>query len=320
MTPRPGASTPVATGVDVGGSKVTAVVLAPDGTCPVRRTRPTPADDVEATVATVLELTREVHTEATVAVGVGAAGLVTREGKVLFAPNLPWRGVDVAAAVAGATGVPVVVENDCTAAAYGEWRLGAARGLRDVLYVGVGTGIGGGVVLDGELRRGAHGFAGEIGHIVVEPDGPPCGCGNRGCWETVASGMTITRDGRRAVTRHAHSLIASMAEGSPASVTGELVTEAARLGDPTATGILTEAGTRLGVGIAGLVNVLDVAMVVVGGGVAEAGALMLEPARRAFADSVQAHGVRPEVPIVAAALGPDGAAIGSALLALHGAA
>jgi glucokinase len=178
----------------------------------------------------------------------------------------------------------------------------------------VGTGIGGGLIIGGRIHRGAHRAAGEVGHTIVEPDGHRCGCGNRGCWETVASGTAITRDGRTAVTRHAHSLIAELAGGDPAAVTGEMVTRAAREGDPAARGILTEVGTRLGEGIAGLVNVLDPEVVVIGGGVAAAGDLLLEPARHAYERTVQ---LSPSPPLAPAALGADAAAVGAALLALE---
>jgi len=184
-----------------------------------------------------------------------------------------------------------------------------------VLYIGVGTGIGGGLILGGSLYRGAHGFAAEIGHIVVEPDGPVCGCGNRGCWETVASGSAITREGRAAARRHAP--LAARAGGDPDAVTGHMVVDAARDGDAVARGIVTEVGRRLGEGIAGLVNVLDPATVVVGGGVGGAGDLLLDPARAAFVDAVEAAEYRPAVPIMEAHLGTDSAAIGAALLALE---
>ena len=185
-----------------------------------------------------------------------------------------------------------------------------------MLYVGVGTGIGGGLVLGGRVQRGAHGFAGEIGHITIQSDGELCGCGNRGCWETVASGSAITREGRLALERHPDSLIRELAGGDTGAVSGALVTQAAFAGDPTAVGILADVGTRLGVGIAGLVNVLDPAVVVVGGGAARAGHLLLDPARIAYARSVERAGARPDVRITGAELGEDGAAIGAAILAL----
>lgn len=309
---------PQAVGVDVGGTKVNAVRVAPDGTVLARETRPTPGADMAATLAAMREAAEAVRTPEVVAVGVGAAGLVEmRTGTLRFAPNIAWRDAPLVE-VMGALGVPVRVDNDCTAAAYGEWRLGAARGHDDVLYVGVGTGIGGGLILEGRPYRGANGFAAEIGHVVVEPGGTLCGCGNRGCWETVASGSTIARAGRLAATRHAHSLLAEMADGDPDRVDGALVAEAAREGDPAARGILAEVGHRLGEGIAGLVNVLDPELVVVGGGAAEAGDLLLEPARAGLRASVEGRDRRPEVAIVLAMLGADGAAIGAAIMALDG--
>ena len=306
-----------AVGVDVGGTKVNALLVDEGGRVLARAIVPTPAQDMGATVRALVEAAQAVLTPEVTAVGVGAAGMVALgSGHLLSAPNIAWRDLALKEVVEQATGLPVQVDNDCTAAAYGEWRVGAAAGIPDVLYVGVGTGIGGGLVVDGRLYLGAHGYAGEIGHLVVEPEGLPCGCGNRGCWETVASGAAIARDGRRAVTRHAHSLLAEMAGGVPDAVTGDMVSEAAAQGDPAARGILAEVGARLGQGIAGLVNVLDPSLVVVGGGASVAGEPLLAPTRHAFRAAVEGRGERPDVPIVVAALGPDGAAIGAALRAM----
>jgi glucokinase len=234
-----------------------------------------------------------------------------------IAPNIVWRDADLVERVAGDTGLPVTADNDNTAAAWGELRCGAARGYEHVLHVGVGTGIGGGIVSGGSLLRGKNGFAGEIGHIVVEPDGQRCGCGNLGCWETVASGTAILREARWSVERLSHSMLAEMAGGDPEGVTGAMVTDAAHAGDPTARGILVEAGHRLGEGIAGLVNVLDPEIVIVGGGAAAAGDLLLEPVRSAFRRTVEAFDHRPEVPIVEAELGNDAGGVGAALIALE---
>jgi glucokinase len=306
-----------AVGVDVGGTKVNALRLDRAGTILQRATRPTPADDMEATLGALVDAARDVWSPAVEAIGVGAAGLIDRRTGILRdAPNLSWRDADIPTAVTGALGVPTTVENDSTIGGFAEWRIGAAVGADHVLYVAIGTGIGGGLVVDGRLVRGAVGFAGEIGHVIVEPDGPECGCGNRGCWETVASGSAITRQGRAALTRHPHSMIGELAGGEPTRVTGVTVTQAARAGDPAARGILAEVGTRLGEGIAGLVNVLDPEIVVVGGGAVEAGDLLLAPARDAYGRTVESRARRPAVPIVPAALGPDATAIGAALLAL----
>ncbi len=304
-----------AIGIDIGGTKVAGLRVAEDGTVLDRRERPTPADDVAATVETVSELAGVLVAAGGEAIGVGAAGMVDFAAGVLrYAPNLAWREVSLRDMLSERTGLPCVVDNDANVAAWGEYRFGAARGYRHVLAVTVGTGIGGGIVADGELLRGAHGFAAEIGHIIVEPDGPPCGCGNRGCWEQVASGQALDRLARAEVERDPAGRIAALAAGAEAS--GRHVSEAARQGDPAAIGIFAAVGRRLGQGIAGLVNVLDPEVVVVGGGVAEEGAILLEPAREAFLDSVEAPEHRPEVPIVAAALGNDAGAIGAAALGL----
>jgi glucokinase len=304
-----------AIGIDIGGTKVAALRVAEDGDVLDRRERPTPADDVAATVETVSELAAELAAAGGEAIGVGAAGMVDFAAGVLrYAPNLAWREIPLRDLLSERTGLPCVVDNDANVAAWGEYRFGAARGYRHVLAVTVGTGIGGGIVADGELFRGAHGFAAEIGHIIVEPDGPPCGCGNRGCWEQVASGRALGRLARAEVEREPAGRIAALAGGAEAS--GRHVSEAAREGDPAAAAIFATVGRRLGEGIAGLVNILDPEVVIVGGGVAEEGAVLLEPAREAFLDAVEAPEHRPEVPILAATLGNDAGAIGAAALGL----
>jgi glucokinase len=304
-----------AIGIDVGGTKVAGLRLAGDGGVLDRTERPTPADDVAATVDTVSELAAELAAAGGEALGVGAAGMVDFDAGVLrYAPNLAWREIPLRDLLSERTGLPCVVDNDANVAAWGEYRFGAARGYRHVLVVTVGTGIGGGIVADGELFRGAHGFAAEIGHIIVEPDGPLCGCGNRGCWEQVASGRALDRLARAEVEQDPAGRIAALAAGAEAS--GRHVSEAARGGDPPATAIFAAVGRRLGEGIAGLVNILDPEVVIVGGGVAEEGAVLLDPARHAFLDAVEASEHRPEVPILAATLGNDAGAIGAAALGL----
>jgi glucokinase len=305
------------TGVDVGGTKIAALRVAATGDILDRTVAPTPAEDQEATLSVMEEVVAKVLTEEVTAIGVGAAGLVdSRTGVLLSSPNLAWRHVRIAGRLGKRFRLPVTVDNDATAAAWAESRLGASRGSRDSLFVGVGTGIGGGIVTDGRLLRGAHGFAGEIGHVIVEPGGPLCGCGNRGCWEQVASGLAIARAGRTAVTEHPESAIARLAERDPDRATGPLVTRAAREGDGVAVAILAEVGRRLGEGIAGLVNVLDPEIVVVGGGVPEAGDLLLAPLREAYRVTVESGDLRPDVPILPAHLGNDAGAVGAALLAL----
>jgi glucokinase len=307
-------------GIDVGGTKIEGVLVdaqREDGAILDRRRVETPATDAEessqAIVAVALALMsgREIG-----AVGVGAAGLVGLDGVVHFAPNIAWREFPLAERIRRGVGVPVMVDNDANVAAWAEYRFGAGQGSACMLLVTVGTGIGGGIVAGGRLFRGANGFAAEIGHVIVEPDGPLCGCGNLGCWETVASGRAIERLGREAARERPGSLMAELAGGDPARVTGPEVTAAARQGDPAATRILSQVGRRLGQGIAGLANVLDPDVIVVGGGAIEAGDLLLEPAREAFLDAVEGASNRPEVRIIPAALGNDAGAVGAADLAL----
>ncbi len=310
---------PEAIGIDVGGTKIAAARVSSTGAILARAVVPSPADDTDAIVEAMVGAAGAVRAAGVTAVGISAAGMVEiGTGIMRFAPNLVWRDVDLRARVGGPLGLRTVVENDNNSAAWGEYRFGAGRGRRHVLFVGVGTGIGGGIIVDGALVRGAHGFAAEIGHFVVQPDGELCGCGSHGCWETVASGSAITREARKAVARHAHSAIAELAGGDPDRAIGSMVTQAARGGDPTATGILADVGHRLGEGIGGLVNILDPEVVIVGGGAAEAGELLLAPARTAFRMTVEAADHRPDVPIVAAELGTDAGVIGAAVLALDG--
>jgi len=222
-----------AIGIDAGGTKVEGLVVDLDrGTVLDRLVVATPAADADASVETIATVARRLMSGHRVAaVGVGAAGMVDREGRMRFAPNLAWRDEPLAERISEAVGLPALVDNDANVAAWGEFRFGAGRGSDDMLLVTVGTGIGGGIIAGGALFRGAHGFAGEIGHIIVEPGGPRCGCGNQGCWEQVASGRAIGRMGREASADHPESELSTLAGGDPALVTGEHVSLAAAGGD-----------------------------------------------------------------------------------------
>jgi glucokinase len=306
-----------AVGLDVGGTKAAGSLVTEEGEVLARHVAETPAEDVDATMDTLYDVIETLRKEGDpVAVGIGGAGMVDFDAGVMrYAPNLAWRELPIRDMVADHTGLSCVLDNDANAACWGEYRFGAARGYRFVLLLTLGTGIGGGIVTDGALYRGVHGFAAEVGHVVVEPDGPLCGCGNRGCFEQVASGQALDRLGKEAAQAHPDGLIATVA-GSEA-VSGRHVTEAAGRGDEVARRIIEEVGIRLGVGIAGLVNVLDPEVVVVGGGVADIGPMLLDPAREAYRATVLAPDHRPGVPIVPAALGNDAGAIGAAALALE---
>ena len=248
----------------------------------------------------------------------GAAGYVDKaRAVVMFAPNIAWRDVDLKAELEARIDLPVVVENDANAAAWGEFTYGAGHDIDDLLMVAVGTGVGGGVVLDGELYRGAFGVGAEIGHMRVVPDGILCGCGNRGCLEQYGSGSALVRE-VRAAARGGSLLAAGVldrAGGDPDRITGPLVTEAAQDGDPFAVEQLEVLGRWLGEGIASLTAVLDPAVVVIGGGVSEAGDLLLTPVRAAFASQLTGRGHRPVLDIRRARLGNRAGLIGAADLA-----
>lgn len=250
------------------------------------------------------------------AVGVGVPGLVDRDGVLRFAPNLP--GVlefPVQARLLERLGYHVAVDNDANCATWCEFRLGAARGTTHAVLVTLGTGIGAGVVMGGRPYRGGHGFAGEPGHMQIDPNGPPCPCGRRGCWERFASGSGLGRLARDAAAAGRARHVVELAGGDPENVRGEHVTQAALAGDAEALVVMGDFAWWFAVGVANLVNVLDPDVVVVGGGLAEAGELFLAPARAAFANLVLARDHRPMAPIVAAAFGPEAGAIGAALLA-----
>lgn len=309
-----------AIGIDVGGTKVGGLLVGEDGEVLAQETADTPAEDVEATMETIYRVAHALSGRGEPeGIGIGAAGMVDFEaGTLRFAPNLAWKEVHIRDLVREHTGLSTVVDNDANVAAWGEYRFGAGRGYRDVLVVTVGTGIGGGIISGGRLLRGAHGFAGEIGHFIVEPGGPWCGCGNQGCWEQVASGRALDRAAREGAETRPDSLIATLGGGHGAE--GRHVWEAARRDDRMAIRILDAVGRRLGEGIAGLANVLDPEAVVIGGGVADIGDLLLDPAREAFRGAVEAPDHRPEVPLVPAQLGNRAGAIGAAALALDVAA
>ena len=312
----------IAIGVDAGGTKVAGLLVdvGAGGVILDRRVVETPAEDAEASTRTIVAVARDLMggRSDVRAVGVGAAGMVDLNGVMRFAPNVAWREFPLRERVERGVGVRTLVDNDANAAAWGEFLFGAGREVADMLLVTVGTGIGGGIVSGGKLHRGAHGLAAEIGHIIVEPGGPRCGCGNLGCWEQVASGRAIGRLGKQAARDHPESLLTELAGGDPGAVDGPLVTRAAEDGDPVARHVLAEVGRRLGEGIAGLVNILDPELVVVGGGVIEAGELVLEPARVSFLEAVEAPEHRPAVALVAAEMGNDAGAVGAAALALEG--
>ena len=311
------APSPLTIGLDLGGTKCLGLLVTDTGEVRDETRRPTPRGG-DAVLAALVEVAQQLlaRAEAPVgSIGVGVPGLVDKRGVLRFAPNLPGVvDLPVASALGAATALPTRVENDATCAGWGERVLGAARGLDDVVMVTIGTGIGGGFIFDGHLYRGSSGYAGEIGHMVVDHNGPPCVCGQRGCWERFASGSGLGRLAREAAVAGRADAVVTLAGGDPESVRGEHVTAAVADGDAEAQAILEHFAWWLALGLANLANIVDPQAFVLGGGLVEAGHVLLEPVRAAFRSLVEAPDHRPEVQILPAMLGERAGAIGAALL------
>jgi glucokinase len=319
--------------VDIGGTKLFGVTLASDGDVVAEARLATPhldegghgdgsqiGSDVADAVAELVGRLSERPESATrgrLAVGVGAPGMVDRLGVLRFAPNLASAsGADLRRLVAERLPqASVVVENDANCAALGELAFGALHGVDQAVMITLGTGIGGGLVAGGQLRTGAYGFAAEIGHMIVDPAGPPCPCGRRGCWERYASGGGLGRLAREAAFAGRLPHVVAQAGGDPENVHGEDITRAALRGDGGALGVLEELGWWVALGLANVVAMVDPERIVLGGGLAEAKDLLLQPTRRAFDELVEGAGTRPGIEIVGAALGERAGAVGAALAA-----
>jgi glucokinase len=303
-------------GIDIGGTKLLAVVLDADGVIVREQLAPSPIEFDAVVAAIAQEINALVDTTGAGAAGLGIAGMVDRNGVVAYAPNMPGlRRAPVRAAVEERITVPLAVDNDANVAALGEARYGSAAGRRDVLLVTLGTGIGGGLVLDGDLYRGAHGYAGEIGHFMVDIDGPLCACGARGHWEAIASGSALDRMTREVVASGGGHAILDAAGGDPSAVTGEHAGLAARAGDAAALDVIARLGDGVALGLAGLCNILDPEAVVISGGLIELGDLLMGPVRERFAHHLEATAFRPAIEVEAARLGARAGAVGAAVMA-----
>lgn len=313
----------VTIGVDIGGTKIAAGVVDGSGNILATARRPTPRHDSGAVLNDVADVVNELQAGvdgSIVGVGVGVAGGVDQSrSMVYFAPNLAWSQVPVRAVLEAATQLPVVVENDGAAAAWAETRFGAGVGLEHVVMVTVGTGIGGGIVVDGHVMRGAHGVAAEIGHLNAVPDGRLCGCGRHGCWEQYASGNALVREARELASerRHEAGALLALGDGTPEGVQGSHITQAAQMGDPVAVEAFANVGTWLGRGLADLTAIVDPDAFVIGGGVSEAGDLLLASARRTLTEKVFGGTNRPLPQLLVAQLGNDAGIVGAADLARH---
>jgi glucokinase len=307
-------------GVDVGGTKVAAGVVDDHGRIVEKLRRPTPSTsphETAAVIAEVVDILKGKYEEVE-AVGLGAAGFVDESrSMVLFAPNLAWRDEPIKKKVESQVGLPVIVENDANATAWGEAKFGAGRGEDHITLITLGTGIGGGLIMDGELYRGRFGIGGEFGHFRVVPDGRRCGCGNRGCWEQYASGNALVAEARE-LARVSPALagrLLELGDGSPEGISGPEITEAARGGDTAALECFRTVAAWVGQGMADLAAILDPGAFIIGGGLSEAGDLLLDPARTAFENALTGRGHRVFADIRMAELGPDAGIVGAADLA-----
>jgi glucokinase len=300
--------------VDVGGTKIAAGVVTPEGRILKETRYPTPASPVrllESIARAVLEVKNGFEVDG---VCLAVAGLVlAEENKVVFSPNLhAVEGIPLKDKLEPRIGLPLTLENDANAATWGEFRFGAGSEVDHLVFVALGTGIGGGVISHRMLVRGAQGSAGELGHVTIQATGPRCACGNRGCLEALASGTAIRRRARELASEHPGSALGRLA--AEREVLGEDVTRLAREGDGVAVAVLEEAGRWLGIGLAGFVNVFNPEVIAVGGGVMAAGELILEAAR----EEVRLRARPPSrdlVQIKEATLGPMSGVLGAAALA-----
>ncbi|MBM7500457.1 ROK family protein [Brachybacterium muris] len=306
-------------GVDIGGTKIAAGVVDEAGTIIAATTRSTPATDPELIEAGVADAVAELRAEHdVVGVGVGAAGFVGADRRtVVFAANLAWRHRALAEEIERLVSLPVVVENDANAAGWAEFRFGAATEAEHMLMVTVGTGLGGAIVLNGELVRGSGGFAGEIAHMTAVPNGQWCGCGRRGCLEQYTAGTALVRAAKRRAATGDPLMgpLVQAAGGAKKEIDGPLITRLAQQGDPGARELIAEIGSWLGEGLASISALLDPEVIVVGGGVSAAGDLLLDPAREAYAAHLTARMHRDIAPFEVAQMGNRAGIVGAADLA-----
>ncbi|MCW5249267.1 ROK family glucokinase [Streptomyces sp. SHP 1-2] len=305
-------------GVDIGGTKIAAGVVDEEGAILSTFKVPTPGtpEAIVDAIASAVEGARTGHE--IVGVGIGAAGYVDRHrSTVYFAPNIDWRQEPLKEKVEARVGLPVVVENDANAAAWGEYRFGAGKGHRNVICITLGTGLGGGIIIGNKLRRGHFGVAAEFGHIRMVPDGLLCGCGSQGCWEQYASGRALVRYARqraRATPERAELLLA-LGDGTPDGIEGKHISVAARQGCPVAVDSYRELARWAGAGLADLASLFDPSAFIVGGGLSDEGELVLDPIRKSYRRWLVGGNWRPVAEVIAARLGNKAGLVGAADLA-----
>lgn len=307
-----------AIGVDIGGTKIAAGLVSADGEIVADDAEPTPQDasKIPAIVADLVE--RLTGDDRPVGVGIGAAGFVGEDrSTVRFAPNIDWREEPLGEQVGAVIDLPIVVENDANAAAWGEFRFGAGQDTDDLLLITIGTGVGGGIVHDGQVFRGGFGVAAEFGHLRLVRDGIECGCGQHGCFEQYGSGSALVREARSKVEHRdpGAEALAALADGDLARITGPGLTALAQDGDALSIELLADLGRWIGEGAAALATILDPRVIAIGGGVSAAGDLLLGPVVEAFEAHLPARAHRPAAAVRLAALGNSAGIIGAADLA-----
>jgi glucokinase len=304
---------PAAVGIDVGGTKCLGIAIDHDGSVRNELRVPTP-NDADVLVSTLAHMASTLGAEQ--AVGIGVPGLVNRDGVLLAAPNVTaGRMLPLRDRLEAVSGLRVCVDNDNTVACLAEWRYGAGRGSNDFVLVGLGTGIGGGFVSGGALQRGHHGFAGEFGHMIVQPHGLQCPCGQRGCWERYASGSGLAHLAREAARAGNLAQIVATAGGIEA-IRGEQVTDAAQAGDPEALAVIDSFADWVALGLVNVTNLFDPERIVLSGGLSADPDLFLPPIEKSFDANLFASGLRPKPQLRFAELGPMAGGIGAALLTL----
>jgi len=302
-------------GIDVGGTNALGVAISSDGRIVAEDRRPTPRgdDSLRCLLDVLVELSESLGYEGSL--GVGVPGLVTRKGVLRAAPHLDGvADFEVGRLIAERLGSHVEIENDATCAAIAEWKLGAAVGVDDMILITLGTGIGGGMVANGSVLRGSNGFAGEFGHMVVDPNGPRCPCGRQGCWERYASGSGLAMLARNAGFGVDNDGEARIGGADQNSVQGEHVQSAARQGDSAALVVIDEFCRWVALGLSNLTNAFDPEMFVLGGGLADGADLYLEPITRWFRELLYQPHLRPLPRVEFAKWGPQAGAVGAALL------
>jgi glucokinase len=279
--------------IDLGGSKIITALVSTEGEIMAREYTLTLAEEgteavIERMLAAIDSVTSKVNMSLSLFsnIAIAAAGAIDSEkGIVTASPNLPgWLDVPLKEIMEKALGLKTFLINDASAAALGEHYFGVGRGIDNLIYITASTGIGGGIIIDGKLYLGVSGSAGEIGHMTIDVNGPRCNCGNIGCLEVLASGKAVAREAQRLIARGSKTIMLELAEGEPQNISAQTVSAAAQKGDTLALAIIFKAATYLGVGIVNLVNIFNPEMIIVGGGMAQMGKMLLAPARQVVAE------------------------------------